>query len=279
MQAAFDIFPSIAPIYHLSHINEFFKKIQPQFKVTDLLNDLEDGHDRFLALVQEFVYEYTRLNGMCSEQKGMLHKIMTGIVYLLAALELNHAGLTGTEAALKRGFKISFKSQIPIGAGLGSSAVFGVCVAAAFYVYTQIHSKSDFVKKFVETATDEEKESFNNTVSSWAFLSERIMHGTPSGLDNTVCTFGNVVEFTKNPNRFINVVMKTKLNIMLVNTAISRNTSEIVQGVRDLKNEHNTMISYVMDAIGALVQDVVEVKPFHIHFEAINNFFCICLGS
>lgn len=260
MQAIFDLFPNTAPIYQLDHINEFFKKIQPQFNVIDLLNDLEDGHDRFLTLIQEFVHEYTKLNGMCNEQKSMLHKIMSGILYLLVALELNHAGSNGTQAALKRGFTISFKSQIPIGAGLGSSAVFGVCVAAIFYIYTHTHSQPNFVKTFINTATNDEWQLFNNTVSSWAFLSERIMHGTPSGLDNTVCTFGNVVEFTKNPNRFINVDLKTKLNIMLVNTAVSRNTSEIVQKVRNLKSDHNNLIVHVMDAIGALVQDVVEVN-------------------
>lgn len=122
------------------------------------------------------------------------------------------------------------------------------------------HSQPNFVKTFTETASDEERQVFNNSVSSWAFLSERIMHGNPSGLDNTVCTFGNVVQFTKNPKRFLNVALKSPINIMLVNTGVSRNTSEIVRRVQDLKSIHTKLIDHIMDAMAVLVDDVVQVS-------------------
>ncbi|XP_031624878.1 mevalonate kinase [Contarinia nasturtii] len=259
VKAVFDLFPDISPSYQLATINELLKKIQTKFNVVDLLNDLENGHDAFLALVQEFVLKNTQLDGISDEQKSVMHKIMTGIVYLLAALETNYAALNGIEPALNKGIQIEFKSQIPIGAGLGSSAAFGVCVAAIFYTYTLTHSQPNFVKTFIETASDEERILFNNSVSSWAFLSERIMHGTPSGLDNTVCTFGNVVEFTKNPKRFMNVALKSPINIMLVNTGVSRNTSEIVRRVQELKSIHTKLIDTIMDAMAALVDDVVQI--------------------
>lgn len=211
-------------------------------------------------MVQEFVLDHTKLDGTNDEQKSMLPKIMSGIVYLLVALEANYAGTKGDDAILKRGFTIEFTSQIPIGAGLGSSAAFAVCVAAIFYTYAATHSQPNFVNAFNENATDDERLLFNNSVSSWAYMSERIMHGNPSGLDNTVCTFGNVVQYTKNPKRFLNVNLNTKLDIMLVNTAVSRNTSEVVGKVQKLKSEHNKLIDHVLDAMGALVDDVVQVS-------------------
>lgn len=263
MKANFDLFPQISPIYQLSTLNTLFKSIQSKFNAVDLLNELDEQHDAFLALIQQFVQENTKFeDGTTDEQKSMLLKIMTGILYLLSALETHYAASNGLEPALNNGFTIEFKSQIPIGAGLGSSAAFGVCVAAAFYVYTLTHSQPNFVKTFNETASNDERLFFNNTVSSWAFLSERIMHGTPSGLDNTVCTFGNVVQFTKNPKRFIDIAQKSTINIMLVNTGVSRNTSEIVRKVRELKNDHRHLIDNILAAMGALVDDVVEVRLF-----------------
>lgn len=260
MKAVFDSFPDISPSYQLNTLNKLLKKLQSKFNVVDLLNELDDGHEEFLAIVQQFVHEHTDLDGISDEEKSIMHKIMTGIVYLLTALEVNYAGANGIEATLKRGFDIEFISQIPIGAGLGSSAAFAVCVAATFHVYALTHIQPNFVRSFVENASKDEREFFNNTVSSWAYLSERIMHGTPSGLDNTVCTFGNVVEYTKNPKRFINIALKSPIKIMLVNTGVSRNTSEIVHKVRELKNDHTMVIDCIMDAMGALVDDVVEVR-------------------
>lgn len=224
------------------------------------MNELDSRHDEFLALVQQFVRENTHFDSISDEQLTLIRKIMTGVVYLLTALQTSSVDSNGIEPALKRGFTIEFKSQIPIGAGLGSSAVFAVCVSAAFYIYTLSQVQPNFVKTFNGTASDEERQFFYNTVSSWAFMSERIMHGTPSGLDNTVCTFGDVVQFTKNPKRLLNVTVKSTVNVMLVNTGVSRNTSEVVRKVRELKDNHPKLIDHVLDSMGALVEDVVEVN-------------------
>lgn len=260
MKAVFDLFPNVSPSYQLCTLNELLQRIKSKFKVKDLLNELESGHDAFLAMVQQFVQENTRLDGISDEQKSMMHRIMSSIFYLLAALESNYAASNGIEPILKKGFIIEVKSQIPIGAGLGSSAAFGVCVAAIFYTYSLTHCQPNFVKTFIDTASEEEHQFFNNSVSSWAFLSERIMHGTPSGVDNTVCTFGNVVLFTKNPKRFVNIALKSTIHIMLVNTGVNRSTSEIVGKVKQLKLDHTKLIDHVMDAMGALVDDVVQVR-------------------
>lgn len=260
MKSVFDIFPNISPTYQLSSLNEFLQKVQTKFNVADLLNELENEHDEYLEMVQQFVLTNTQLDGISDEQKSIMNKVMTDIIYLLVALETNHALSNGIETTLKKGLLIDVKTQIPIGAGLGSSAAFGVCVAAIFYIYTLTHAQPNFVKTFIETATEEERQFLNDTVSSWAFLSERIMHGTPSGLDNTVCTYGSIVQFIKNPKRINNIALKTNINILLVNTGISRNTSAIVRKVRELKDNHTSLIDCILNAMGVLVEDVVQVR-------------------
>lgn len=256
----------------MSTINDFFKEISSKFNAAQFPEDLATLHAEYLASVRQFVQTKTDFGAMNDNEKSIVEKAVTAVLYLLTALETHYAAYYYIEPQLKCGFTLDFQSQIPTGAGLGSSAAYGVCVAGVFYVYTLTHSKPDFVKNFKEKASDEEKTYFKNTVSAWAYLSERIMHGTPSGLDNTVCTFGNVVQFTKNPQKFVDVNLRSKLNIMLVNTGVSRNTLEVVQRVRNLRDDHNQLIDNILDAMGALVQDVVEVRCFAYVISLVNCF-------
>lgn len=73
-----------------------------------------------------------------------------------------------------------------MGSGLGSSAAFCVSLSGAFLAL------SDSVKFDFNTqgwAAFEEKEQ-QELANKWAFEGEKIIHGKPSGIDNTVSTFG-----------------------------------------------------------------------------------------
>jgi mevalonate kinase len=82
--------------------------------------------------------------------------------------------------AIKQGFDIKIDSDMSIGAGVGSSASYGVCLAAGFYIYSQI-----LVGKLDDQQLKEFSFERNDTVleriSLWAFDSEVIMHEKPSG--------------------------------------------------------------------------------------------------
>lgn len=210
-----------------------------------------ESHDAFLQIVKTFV----QLNVPALDDSN-LEKTLDAIVYLLTAIELSE----DPTRQLSSGFALTFKSQITTGAGLGSSASFAVCLAAAFYAYTLTRANPTFAAEFQQSLSDDEKQFFLNTISSWAFLSERIMHGNPSGLDNTICTFGHVVQFIKKPQIITNVALKSKLNILLVNSGVSRNTLQVVQKVKALRDQHERLIDLLLDAMGVLVHDVVEVK-------------------
>lgn len=83
----------------------------------------------------------------------------------------------------KTGFNLSLKSEIPIGAGLGSSAAMAVATAAAV---------SAFLKK-----------PFDKTViNEIAFHAEQRAHGNPSGGDNSAVCFGGLVWFRKETTDF-----------------------------------------------------------------------------
>ncbi|CAF88123.1 unnamed protein product, partial [Tetraodon nigroviridis] len=81
---------------------------------------------------------------------------------------------------------VSVWSELPTGAGLGSSAAYTVCLAAALLCASGAISSP--LKEWEHTARwcQEELELIN----SWAFQGEMIIHGNPSGVDNAVGTWG-----------------------------------------------------------------------------------------
>ena len=65
---------------------------------------------------------------------------------------------------------IVVSSDIPMGAGLGSSAAFSVALAGAlFHLQNSLKRRSE----------DEEADRY--VICKWAFKSEKIIHGNPSG--------------------------------------------------------------------------------------------------
>uniref|UniRef100_A0A672JGY4 mevalonate kinase n=1 Tax=Salarias fasciatus TaxID=181472 RepID=A0A672JGY4_SALFA len=88
---------------------------------------------------------------------------------------------------------VSVWSELPTGAGLGSSAAYSVCVAAALLCASGVIPAP--LKEWDHTSRwcQEDLELIN----SWAFKGEIIIHGNPSGVDNAVGTWGEVPRSTK----------------------------------------------------------------------------------
>lgn len=250
-----DVFDEAEFVFDLVAVNKFLTDVGDKFDMTNFLEISETSHDAFLEVVKSFV----RTNVPAVD--GNLEKTLSAILYLLIVIE----SCGESKRRLESGILLKFKSEISIGSGLGSSASFAVCLAATFHTYSLARTTPTFVTDFNHSTTDDEKSYFLNTVSSWAFLSERIMHGNPSGLDNAICTFGNVVQFTKKPQIITNVASKMKLNILLVNSGVSRNTLQVVEKVKRLRTQHEQLIDMVLNAMGILVHDVVRVSQNQTH--------------
>jgi mevalonate kinase len=80
-----------------------------------------------------------------------------------------------------RGWSMCVKSELPVGAGLGSSASFSVCLAASMlnhFGYLTLNEGSSIMSSDL------------TTINEWALYAEKVIHGNPSGVDNTVGTYG-----------------------------------------------------------------------------------------
>jgi len=64
-------------------------------------------------------------------------------------------------------------------------------------------------------------------INKWALQSEKLFHGHPSGIDNTICTFGGALLFKEKQIKSLNDKIQLK-NFLLVNTRVKRNTRALI---------------------------------------------------
>jgi len=137
-------------------------------------------------------------------------------------------------------FDLHLTTQLTIKAGLGSSASFSVCLAASFVHWS--HLQKGIERDF--NHADLEK------ISAYAFRSEKIMHDSPSGIDNSVCTYGSLIEYQAEAPIFMLQVPKMK--ILLVDSKISRNTRDQVKRVEQLRKLYPTIIEPILHSIDGI---------------------------
>lgn len=114
-------------IIELIEFNEFLKETTSKY--AGIKFPTEHKHDDFLGTITQFI-ETNLLSSSNNEPLESHRKTVLAIVYLLTGILIqNRCG------EVKHGFSLTFKSGITLGAGLGSSASFAVCLSAAFYFY------------------------------------------------------------------------------------------------------------------------------------------------
>ena len=142
-----------------------------------------------------------------------------GISAELGALPEGDALAAAVKAALRAlgisrppAFKVRISSTIPIGGGLGSGAAVSVAILRA-------------VSSFLGHPLSEEQ------VSALAFEVEKLHHGTPSGIDNTVITYAKPVYFViDRPIEFLEVA--APFTLLIAGSGASTPTRETVGAVR-----------------------------------------------
>src|SRR5690606_39028211 len=108
--------------------------------------------------------------------------------------------------------QINISSTIPVASGLGSGAAVSVALLRAL--------SSFFSLQLTE-----------HQINEMVFESEKLHHGTPSGIDNTVITFNKPVYFVKDQPIETFTVGKP-FTIIIADTGIPAPTKESVGDVR-----------------------------------------------
>jgi len=129
---------------------------------------------------------------------------------------------------------IRITSTIPVAAGLGSGAAVSVALIRALSAFLG-HPLSD------------------EKVSSLAYEVEKIYHGTPSGIDNTVITYAKPVFFVRDhPIEIIQV--RQPFTLVIGDTGVPSPTKITVSDVRKGWQSNPTYYEAIFEAIGQIVR-------------------------
>ncbi|XP_062873849.1 mevalonate kinase [Trichomycterus rosablanca] len=141
---------------------------------------------------------------------------------------------------------VSVWSELPTGAGLGSSAAYSVCVSAALLSARGTISSPHTHQEETVRWTEEELELINQ----WAYQGEKIIHGNPSGVDNAVGTWGGFLRYQA--GKITPLSRVPTLRILLTNTKVPRSTKLLVSRVKDNVNKYPTVMVPVLESVDAI---------------------------
>jgi len=141
------------------------------------------------------------------------------------------------EAGQRKGVTVSITSQIPVGAGLGSSAAVAVATIGA-------------VSRLFGLELDKSE------IAKLGHKVELLVQGASSGIDPTVSAVGGFLYYQKGSFESLPVV---ELPIVVGYTGSSGSTKELVAKVRKNYEEMPEIIEPILNSMGKLVEKAREV--------------------
>lgn len=141
---------------------------------------------------------------------------------------------------------IAVWSELPTGAGLGSSAAYSVCLAAALLTLCEEIPNPRTGGEPASRWTAEDLEVINQ----WAFQGERVIHGNPSGVDNAVSTWGGALRYQQ--GKISPLQRPPALKILLTNTNVPRSTKALVLGVRNRLLKFPEIVAPLLTSMDAI---------------------------
>lgn len=135
---------------------------------------------------------------------------------------------------------ITVKSMIPIASGLGSGAAMAAAVIRSLALHLEI----------TDLATDEQ-------VSTLCYQVERLLHGTPSGIDNTVVAYERPVYFVRQQptNRIDTFSVAAPLRLLVADTGEESKTWDVVGDVRRQWQENPKKFELLFDNCGRMANE------------------------
>uniref|UniRef100_A0A8C0IJD4 Mevalonate kinase n=1 Tax=Chelonoidis abingdonii TaxID=106734 RepID=A0A8C0IJD4_CHEAB len=229
------------------------------FRLRTLLTVFSGNPEQMDAL-KEFAGITTELSA--AESLGTL-----AFLYLYLSISAKYGQIPSVE--------IVVWSELPTGTGLGSSAAYSVCLAAALLTACGAIGCPVETEKSIVRWSEEEMDLINR----WAFRGEQVIHGKPSGVDNSVATWGGVLRFQS--GKFTSLKRVPTLRILLTNTKVSRSTKILVASVKDKILKFPAIMNPVLASIDAIshecesVLEAMAVSPSQEYYPVLEELFDI----
>jgi len=131
------------------------------------------------------------------------------------------------------GLNIEINSTVPVAAGLGSSAAVVAAVTTAVSALLNVKISKEDVFRITYEA-------------------EKIVHGTPSGIDPAISTFGGTLLFQMDTG-FKPLDVKMDIPLVIGDTGVERSTRVQVEKVREIKEKYPQVVDPIMWAAREIV--------------------------
>jgi len=147
----------------------------------------------------------------------------------IALLTLAHLDLPEVDGVL------TVSSTIPLAGGMGSGAAVSTAIARALAAFAGAELTSQ-------------------EVSALVFEVEKLHHGTPSGIDNTVVAYEQPIFFVQGrpPQTFSAAV---PLHLLIADSGTPSPTRQVVEAVRKRRAAQPVRYDFLFDQIGELVEE------------------------
>lgn len=149
-------------------------------------------------------------------------------------------------------------SDIPYGAGLGSSSAFCVAMTTAILMLTTTVNQGIHSFHLNQKTRD--------LIVSLSKQAESIIHGCSSGLDPMISTQGGIILYQKNQTPIFQSLpligfenRENLYKILLVHSGVSRSTKQAVRFVSDrLNSDDKFKVRAILENIGSIVHKALE---------------------
>lgn len=170
-----------------------------------------------------------------------------------AALVLSELGLTD------RSMRIEVFSEMPRAMGLGGSAAVAVAIIRAIDRHFDLGLSDD-------------------EINSLAYRCECVAHGTPSGIDNTVATYGQPLVYRKgDPPEIHTLAFPQPITLVIGMTGVESLTAKMVARVRDGRDRNRDVYDTVIKGIDAVTGQALEaIRRYDL--ERLGELMNVCQG-
>jgi len=134
--------------------------------------------------------------------------------------------------------RVEASCEIPIGAGLGSSA--STTVATISAVAKSRRDKLD-----------------RREIFELAFIPERYLHGKPSGVDQATSTYGGVIQY-KRPSQIVPIDIKRPPTLVVCDSGFHRSTKKLVGSVVKKSQKQKSKFETHLNEVSSISSSVVK---------------------
>jgi len=162
-------------------------------------------------------------------------KTLSAVAYLRKAIEI-----TSDYLGARGGVNLTVRSEMPVGAGLGTSAAVSVATIAAYSKVLGYDLRKDEIARL-----------------GWEV--EKAVQGIASPMDTSIASFGGTIKIWKEGEggEFVRKQLSVSIEEPLIIGYVERQhtTAEMVKAVKSLKERYGELVELIMKAIGRLTEE------------------------